>query len=384
MSEGVLPAPRVRERRATHRLHKTPWPWHDRTGRFSLLKLAVLALELTPAVWLAYALAANQLGARPIHEAVHQTGILAIRFLLLSLLVSPVRSIFNWHRVTLVRRQLGLAALFYAMAHISLYAWDENWKWLHVASEILKRFYLEVGLVALVGLGVLGVSSTDHALKQLGHRWKRLHRLVYPMAALGLYHYFLQSKADVAGAALMTGLFVLLMGWRLMPSGPDRSPLPMLGLAMAACLTTVAVEAAWYGLATHIGFKRPVLAELNVSFGPQPAGQVLLIGVCLAVATGLFWAQHRERWRRSFVFHMALYGGGALMAVLLTFSFSLADDWLPPDWSFWPAAGWFVAAVAAGGFVRWALSGRAALGRQVLDAVCVVVLLAPLCAGLVL
>ena len=383
MSEGVLPATRERVRRAPHRLHKSPWPWHDRTGRFSPLKAATLAVEVLPGAWLAYAFAMHQLGARPVHEALHQTGILAVRFLLLSLLVSPVRAIFNWHRVMLVRRQLGLAALFYALAHIALYAWDENWHWLHVASEILARFYLEVGLVALVGLGMLGVSSTDHALRQMGHGWKRLHRLAYPVAALALYHYFLQSKADAGGAALMAGLFLLLMGWRLLPSGPDRAPWPMLGLAVAACLVTVAIEALWYGLATNIGFKRPVLAELNVAFGPQPAGQVLLMGVCLAVATALFWAQHRERWRRSLGFHMALYGGGALMAVLLTFSFSLADDWLPLDWSFWPAAGWFMAAAALGGLVRWVLSGRVTWGRQVRGAVCVLTLLAPLCAGFV-
>ena len=383
MSEDVLRPPRTR-RQPHHRLHKTPWPWHDRTGRLSPLKAAALALEIAPAAWLAFAYWDGLLGARPVHEALHQAGFWTVRFLLLSLLVSPVRAIFNWHRIMLVRRQFGLAALFYGLAHVALYAWDEGWQWMHVATEILARFYLEVGLVALVGLGVLGASSTDHALRQLGHGWKRLHRMVYLAAALGLYHYFLQSKADAAGAALMAGLFVWLMGWRLMPSGPDRSPLPVLGLALAACAGTLAVEAAWYGLGTNIGFKRPLLAELNVAFGPQPAGQVLLIGLCLTVATALFWGQHRERWRRSFAFHMALYGGGALIAVLLTFAFSLADDWLPPDWSFWPTAGWFVAAAASVGMLRWALSGRAIPVRRVLDAVCVIVLLAPLAAGLVL
>ena len=383
MNQAVLPAGRERPR-GQHRLHRTPWPWHDRSGRFSLLKSAVLLLEVSPGAFLAYGLWAGQLGARPVHEALHQTGILAVRFLLLCLLVSPVRAIFNWHRVTLVRRQLGLTALCYASAHLVLYAWDENWRWLTVASEILMRFYLEVGLVALVGLGLLAASSTDHALRQLGHSWKRLHRLIYPVAALAVLHYFLQSKADAAGAALMAGLLVLLLGWRLMPSGPDRAPLPMLGLAVASSLGALAVECAWYGLGTNIGFERPLLAELNVAYGPQPAGQVLLVGVCLAIATGLFWARHRDRWHRSVGFHLALYGGGAVMVVLLTFAFSLADDWLPPAWSFWPTAGWFVAAVTIAGVLRSGLAGRAALGRLVLDAVCVAVLVAPMAAGLVL
>ena len=96
-------------------MQKTPWPWHDRSGRLSWLKSAVLVLECAPAVWVAFALLTHQFGARPVTEAIHQTGLWAVRFLLLSLMVSPARAIFNWHRLVLVRRQLGLTALFYAL-----------------------------------------------------------------------------------------------------------------------------------------------------------------------------------------------------------------------------------------------------------------------------
>jgi sulfoxide reductase heme-binding subunit YedZ len=363
---------------------KTHWPWRDRTGRFSWLKAAVLLCEVAPGAWIGYALLTGALGARPNTEAIHQTGLWALRFLLLSLMVSPARAIFNWHRIMLVRRQLGITALFYALAHVVLYARDQNWVLPHVASEILERFYLEIGFVALTGLAVLGVTSTDRALRRLGHGWKRLHRTVYALAVLALFHFFLQSKANVAEATLMAGLFVWMMGWRLLPSGPDRAPLPILGLAVATGLVTAGLEAAWYGLATAIGPRRPLAAELDVAYGPHPAGQVVLVCLCFAIATALFWAQHRERMRQSPLFQMALYGGGGVIVVLLAFSFSLTDDWLPDDWSFWQAAAGFVLATAVLGLVRWLLPARLAYGRRALDVICVLGLLLPLAAGLTL
>ncbi len=78
---------------------------------------------------------------------------------------------------------------------------------------------------------------------------------------LGLFHYFLQSKADVSRADLMAGLFIWLMGWRLLPSGPDRQPLPVLALGVRAAVLTAVVEYAWYGLATKVDPLRVLSAE---------------------------------------------------------------------------------------------------------------------------
>ena len=357
---------------------KSFWPWFDRSGRFSALKAVALALEIAPAVWIAFALATDRLGARPIVEAIHQTGLWAIRFLLITLMASPARAIFNWHRLVLIRRQLGLTALFYAMAHVVLYAWDQNWVAMKIATEILDRFYLEIGFVALVGLAVLGVTSTDRALRRLGHAWKRLHRLTYLVAALGLFHFFLQSKANVAAATVMAGLFVWTMTWRMIPSGPDREPLPILALALVAGLLTAAIEFAWYGLATRIAPMRALAAELDVAYGPHPAGQVLLACMSIAVATTLFWARHRERLRRTVAFDVALYAGGGLISAALAFAFGLTDDWLPDTWDFWQAAGAFVLAMAALGLLRRLLPR----GRHALDAACAAILLLPIVVGI--
>ncbi len=372
---------RVHPRRAApaHKLSKSRWPWRDRSGRFSPLKAATLAASVLPGLWLAVAWATHMLGARPVTAVIHGTGQWAVRFLLLSLLISPARAIFNGHRLMLLRRQIGLAALAYALAHLVLYACDQNWRLLTVASEIALRFYLTIGFVALLGLVALGVTSTDGWLRRLGHRWKLLHRSVYGLSVLALLHFLLQSKAQVNEATLMAGLFLWLMGWRLMPAGPDRAPLPVLGLGVAAAALTAGLEYAWFALATHVPPLRPVLAEVDVTYGPHPAGQVLLIGVGLAVAVGLFWARQRERLRRTVGFCIALYAGGAVMAACLAFAFSLVDDVLPDDWSFWPTAGWFVAGAAALGAVRWVLPR----GRWALDAVCAACLVAPLVWGAV-
>ena len=374
----------VRERvnprrpRPSHKMQKTPWPWHDRSGRFSRLKMAVLVLECAPAAWIVFALLTHRFGARPITEAIHQSGFWAVRFLLLSLMISPARAIFNWHRLVLVRRQLGLTALFYGLGHITLYSLDENWKMVTVAMEILDRFYLEVGFVALVGLAVLGVTSSDRALRQLGHGWKRLHRIVYALTVLAVLHFFLQAKAEVAEPTLMAGLFLWMMGWRLMPSGPDREPLPILALGVGAALLTAVVEYSWYGLETRINPLRALTAELDVSYGLHPAGQVLIIGLCLTIATALFWAQHRDRLRGTLGFNVALYAGGAAMVAAIVFAFSLADDWLPDDWMFWQVALAFVAGAAVLGSLRRVLPRQ----RRLLDVVCALALLLPLVVGL--
>src|SRR5688500_3787062 len=98
----------------------------------------------------------------------------AIRSLMMSLAVTPLRRIANWPKLIMVRRMLGVTALFYALAHLTLYTIDLKLDLLRVASEIALRFYLTIGFVALLGLIALGSTSTDAAIKRLGKRWNRL------------------------------------------------------------------------------------------------------------------------------------------------------------------------------------------------------------------
>ena len=305
---------------------------------------------------------------------------MAIRFLLLSLLVSPLRAMLNQPRLPLVRRQLGLTALFYGLAHLTLYAASEKWALLHVVSEIALRFYLTIGFVALLGLAALGVTSTDGMVRRLGRRWRQLHRLAYPIAVLAVFHFFLQSKADVSEATLMAGIFLWSMGWRLLPAGADRAPLPVLGLGVAAAALTLAVEYAWFALGTRIDPLRPLRAELAWSFGPEAGGRVLILGCCMALATTLAWMAQRQRWRDGVAYAVARYAGGAAIVAALCYGFALTDAWLPETWSWWQAALPFMAGAALLGVGRWALPSAG----LALDAAWIVCLVVPIGAGLLL
>ena len=230
-----------------------PLPWLDRAGRLSWLKLAVFAGCVAPALYLAAAYRLDALGAKPITALIHATGEWAVRILLFCLAISPLRRIADWPKVLVVRRMLGVAVMAYAVAHLTLYAVDQNLILTKVASEIALRLYLTIGFVALIGLIALGLTSTDAAIRNLGPNWHRLHRLVYTIAVLALAHYFLQSKIDVTDPVFSAGLFLLLMGWRVMRrfKWPER-PWSLLLLALLAGLVTAGLEAAWYGLASGV------------------------------------------------------------------------------------------------------------------------------------
>lgn len=229
-------------------------PWLDRQGRFSALRAVAFALVLVPALILAADAWTGQLGSKPWTRAVHDTGTWAVRLLLVTLAVSPIRRIFDWGKLLGIRRMLGLSVLAYAGAHLALYCIDLAFDWGLIVSEIVKRFYLIVGITALAGLVALGVTSTDGMIRRMGaQRWQRLHNLVYAITMLALLHFALQSKIDVTQPVLICGLFALLMAYR----GLDRLRIapaaPILAvIALATGLATALCETAWYAFATGV------------------------------------------------------------------------------------------------------------------------------------
>ncbi len=272
------------------------FPWNDRAGKLSVLKIAALIAAFIPLVFITTGYKANILGPRPITEAIHQTGDWAIRFFLISLAVTPLRHITRWNRLILIRRILGLTALAYAALHFSLYIVDQNWNLLRVASEIWLRIYLLIGFTTLLGLTALGVTSTDGMIRRMGKNWNRLHSLAYPLAALGVLHFFMQSKADVTQATLMAGFLIALLLYRFTHArGFSLSSIwTLLVVAVLAALGTALAEYLWFALATKIPPTRVLFANLSFSYSIRPMWWILMAALLPALWVGIKPATHSQ------------------------------------------------------------------------------------------
>jgi len=270
-------------------------PWRDRRGRLSALRICTLALMTAPALRLFQMWAMDELGPEPLEYATHETGRWAIRLLIISLAVTPVGKILDWQKLFQLRRMIGLGALAWVSLHALLYVGDQNWVLWRVATEIATRVYLIIGFVALVGLAVLGWTSTDEWVRRLGRRWKRLHRLVFPIALLALLHAFIQSKADTSQAVIIAGLLIWLLAWRALPLERQTSIPLLAALSVAATFGAVLVEFLWYAAATNLPAARIAAANLDLTFGPRPA----LISGMIAAGFVLLAALRRLAQRRA-------------------------------------------------------------------------------------
>lgn len=270
-------------------------PWRDRAGRFSPLRLSLFLALAAPGGVLLLLLATGGMGAEPWKAATREAGSHAAHILLISLAVTPLRHVADWPKAATLRRMVGLAALAYALLHLLLYAGHLAWDLLAVAAEIATRAYLALGFAVLAGLCVLGWTSTDGWQARLGRRWKRLHRLVYPLAAGAVLHAFLQSRGSADSAVLLAGCWLWLMLWRLLPGRWRADPLALAGLATAVALGAALVEFAWYAAATRLPAGRILAANLDVAAGLRPAQVVLLGGLAVALLPWLRRVGRRVR-----------------------------------------------------------------------------------------
>ena len=245
------------------------------------LRLATLIGLCLPAAELAWRWYTDQLGPRPVTMATHATGDWVVIFLLLSLAMTPLRATLDWVPLVHLRRRIGVAAAFYAGAHLLIYVLDQKWNLIVVATEIARRFYLTVGLVALLALVALAVTSTNGWQKRLKRNWKRLHWLIYPAALLAIVHFFIQSKVKIGEAAFAAGLLAWLLLWRILPQRLRTTYLGLVLLAVGATLATVIFEAAWYGLVNGIDPLRVLAANIDPDLIPRPAQKVLVASVAV-------------------------------------------------------------------------------------------------------
>ena len=262
------------------------WPWVDRTGRFSWLRLCVFLILVAPAFWIVVQAFGHMLGARPVTSAIHQSGQWAVRFLAATLAVTPLRNATRFARLAGIRRMLGLSVLFYAIAHLFLYGLDQHGNLPHIASEIVRRIYLTIGFLALCGLFALGITSTDRMIRRLGaQRWGQLHKLVYAIAILGTAHFFMQSKLDKTESIIMGGIFALLFFERIARRlFGDLSVFGLAAVTAVAAAATAFGEAAWYSFKTGAPILMIASANLDFSYAVRPAWFVVGAGAFLILA----------------------------------------------------------------------------------------------------
>jgi sulfoxide reductase heme-binding subunit YedZ len=183
-------------------------PWTKRT---------LLALCLVPAALLIWRGFEGRLGANPVEFIEHNTGDWTLRFLLITLGVTPLRKIFNQPLLTRYRRMLGLFSFFYACVHLSMYlTFDQAFDLKGIWADVMKRPYITVGSAGLLMLIPLAVTSTAAMVRRMGPKnWQLLHRLIYFATAAGVIHYYWLVKSDVRQPLMYGAILTLLMIYRV-------------------------------------------------------------------------------------------------------------------------------------------------------------------------
>jgi sulfoxide reductase heme-binding subunit YedZ len=187
-----------------------------------ILKPLVFIACLLPFAWLivrAFGLVHTGLGADPVKKIQDTCGEWGLRFLMITLAITPLRDWFGATWLISLRRMLGLYAFFYVLLHfLTWFVLNQGMDWQSMLTDIVKRPYITIGFTALVLLIPLAVTSTNAMMRRLGKRWKQLHRFIYPICILAVWHYYWQVKADVREPLVYVAIVALLLGWRVWKS----------------------------------------------------------------------------------------------------------------------------------------------------------------------
>lgn len=156
------------------------------------------------------------LGANPVEELLHRCGLWGLNFLLITLAVTPLRRVTRTNALLRFRRMLGLFAFFYVSLHFTVYAWlDQGFAWNRIVEDILERPYITLGIAGLLLLVPLALTSTQGMMRRLGRRWTGLHRAVYAVGILGVWHFWWQVKQDILEPLIYAAILAALLGFRV-------------------------------------------------------------------------------------------------------------------------------------------------------------------------
>ncbi|WP_456416972.1 sulfite oxidase heme-binding subunit YedZ [Thiolapillus sp.] len=179
-------------------------------------RIFVFLLSLAPLAAMVWGVLDDRLGANPVEALSHESGTWALRFLLVTLALTPLRRFTGWRKPVLLRRMLGLFSFFYACLHFLVWLWlDQAFAWGNMLADIARRPYITVGFLSFLILMILALTSNMFSMRRLGLRWKPLHRLVYLAALFAILHYIWLVKADLLQPLIYLGIFVSLMLLRL-------------------------------------------------------------------------------------------------------------------------------------------------------------------------
>jgi len=190
-----------------------------------IYKPILFVVCLLPLAWLAagaFNIAGVDLGADPVARVLHQLGQWGLRFIIITLCITPLRVLLGWPWLVLLRRMLGLFAFTYVLLHFLTwlildqgFLLDPGFTWHSIVKDITKRPFITIGFAALLLLIPLAMTSTNGMMRRLGKRWQQLHRLIYVIAILGVWHYYWQVKKDVREPLIYAAIVLVLLGWRV-------------------------------------------------------------------------------------------------------------------------------------------------------------------------
>jgi methionine sulfoxide reductase heme-binding subunit len=185
--------------------------------RISLIKAIIFLLCLIPVAHMVWGIYTDNLGANPVEYITRGTGDWVLRFLLITLAVTPLRKLTGWPWLVRLRRMLGLFAFFYVVLHLITYLWlDQSFDWHAILKDIVKRPFITVGFAGFVLMTPLALTSANAMIRLLGgKRWQALHRAIYVIGTLGVVHYWWLVKRDIREPLMYAVILAVLLGVRV-------------------------------------------------------------------------------------------------------------------------------------------------------------------------
>jgi methionine sulfoxide reductase heme-binding subunit len=186
--------------------------------QISALKVVVFIVCLVPAAQLGWGLYNDTLGANPIEFIIRSLGRWALKFLLITLAITPLRKLTGLAWVMRFRRMLGLYAFFYAMLHLGIYiGLDQTFDWIEIAKDIIKRPFITVGMFTFALLLPLAITSNNAMIRRMGFdAWQKLHRAIYLISVCAVLHFWWLVKLDTTWPFVYSAVLALLLGMRLL------------------------------------------------------------------------------------------------------------------------------------------------------------------------